>query len=126
MKQIKTIYSRSSNAFDEEVNLALKDGWTLTRRTFDPEGFLAELEKDEAPEVLVEASQELVEICKEMAEGIGELIGRFTDKLTKADKPEERTCRGCKYEYGHTRLCIDCNRRPLFDFYSANTEEPKT
>lgn len=47
MKQIKTIYQNSANAFDDRVNEALRDGWTLVRRTFDSQGFLAELEREE-------------------------------------------------------------------------------
>lgn len=47
MKQIKTIYKNSSSAFDDQVNAALKEGWTLVRRTFDAAGFLAELEREE-------------------------------------------------------------------------------
>lgn len=46
MKQIKTIYKQSTIDFDEQVNDALAEGWTLVRRTFDANGFLAELEID--------------------------------------------------------------------------------
>lgn len=45
MLQIKTIYTRDPDVFDEKVNTALAEGWTLSRRTFDPQGFLAELER---------------------------------------------------------------------------------
>ena len=44
MLQIKTIYTRDPDKFDEKVNAALAEGWTLSRRTFDPQGFLAEME----------------------------------------------------------------------------------
>lgn len=44
MLQIKTIYTRDPDVFDEKVNAALAEGWTLSRRTFDPQGFLAEME----------------------------------------------------------------------------------
>lgn len=50
MLQIKTIYTRDPDVFDEEVNAALTEGWTLSRRTFDPQGFLAEMEKVVIPE----------------------------------------------------------------------------
>lgn len=35
MLQIKTIWNRLENAtlFDDEVNVALRDGWTLKKRT---------------------------------------------------------------------------------------------
>ena len=47
MKQIKTIYQNAASTFDDKVNEALRDGWTLVRRTFDNQGFLAELEREE-------------------------------------------------------------------------------
>lgn len=45
MMRIKTIYDKSAEAFDREVNAALADGWKLTRRAFDIHGFVAELER---------------------------------------------------------------------------------
>ena len=44
MLQIKTILKYDPNAFDEAVNAALAEGWTLTRRTFDFPYFMAMLE----------------------------------------------------------------------------------
>lgn len=83
MKQIKTIYNRSANAFDEEVNQALKDGWTLTRRTFDSEGFLAELEKEVKPEKVSPVEME---------------------------EDEERGCWNCRYSHRKVNVtpCCDC------------------
>lgn len=51
MLQIKTIYTRDPDVFDEKVNTALAEGWALSRRTFDPQGFLAEMEREEITEV---------------------------------------------------------------------------
>lgn len=59
MLQIKTIYARDPDVFDENVNTALAEGWTLSRRTFDAQGFLAELEKA----VITEAERDC-ENCK--------------------------------------------------------------
>lgn len=36
MLQIKTIIDNSASKFDKEVNKALADGWTLTRRLAGP------------------------------------------------------------------------------------------
>lgn len=125
MKQIKTIVriaDAGPEVFDNDVNKALAEGWKLVKREVLPPEFsgdgyykrryYAELEKDEAPEVLVEASQELVEICKEMTEGIGELIGRFTDKLTPYFSACQRSCMNCKHRdllpgEGPCRYCGD-------------------
>lgn len=57
MKQIKTIHNTDTAAFDEAVNTALAEGWTLTRRLTGPEGtgpgFVAELER----EIITEAER---------------------------------------------------------------------
>lgn len=49
MLQIKTIRNADPSAFDEAVNAALADGWTLTRRLSGPD-FIAELEREEITE----------------------------------------------------------------------------
>jgi hypothetical protein len=54
MKQIKTICHASTEIFDNEVNAALTDGWTLVNRyTLPSEYFVAELER----EVITEAER---------------------------------------------------------------------
>lgn len=57
MLQIKTIHDTDPAAFDEAVNTALMEGWTLTRRLTGPEGnapgFVAELEQ----EIITEAER---------------------------------------------------------------------
>lgn len=53
MKQIKTIYNRDPAVFDDKVNKALEEGWGLVRRTFDAQGFLAEMER----EIITEAER---------------------------------------------------------------------
>lgn len=49
MLQIKTVHNTDPDAFDEAVNAALEEGWTLTRRLTGSEGigpgFVAELER---------------------------------------------------------------------------------
>lgn len=59
MLQIKTVYDRDPDIFDKKVNAALKEGWTLSRRTFDPQGFLAELER-----VVITEAERGCENCK--------------------------------------------------------------
>ena len=59
MLQIKTIKRKGPDTFDEAVNEALADGWTLSRRLTGPEDFVAELEK----EVITEA-EKCCENCK--------------------------------------------------------------
>lgn len=49
MLQIKTIRNADPSAFDEAVNAALADGWTLTRRLAGT-AFIAELEREEITE----------------------------------------------------------------------------
>lgn len=74
MLQIKTIYYRIASEFDEEVNAALAEGWTLTRRAFAADGFLAELTR----EVITEAE-------------------RCCDNCAHSDKdPNREPCRGCE------------------------------
>lgn len=73
MLQIKTIYKDSANVFDEEVNKALTEGWTLTRRTFDPNGFLAELERE-----TITDAEKSCETCKYWEQ-----------------QPESEPCRSC-------------------------------
>ena len=54
MKQIKTVCNPSTEPFDNEVNAALADGWTLTKRYILGSGyFVAELER----EVITEAER---------------------------------------------------------------------
>lgn len=73
MLQIKTIYKNDPVRFDAEVNEAIADGWTLSRRTFDPQGFLAELER----EIIAEAER-CCENCKYYEQ-----------------QPESEPCRSC-------------------------------
>lgn len=56
MLQIKTVIDNSASKFDEEVNAALADGWTLTRRLAGQDAFVAELEK----EIITEAEKETI------------------------------------------------------------------
>ena len=46
MLQIKTIKHQDPERFDDRVNEALADGWTLVRRLAGPEDFVAELERE--------------------------------------------------------------------------------
>ena len=46
MLQIKTIRETDAADFDIEVNHALADGWTLTRRYTHLDDFVAEMERD--------------------------------------------------------------------------------
>lgn len=46
MLQIKTIYDTEPEKFDEKVNAALADGWTLVKRHLGTCGWNAELEKE--------------------------------------------------------------------------------
>lgn len=73
MLQIKTIYRRSAAEFDKDVNEALADGWSISRRTFDPNDFLAELER----ETITEAEKSC-ETCKYWEQ-----------------QPESEPCRSC-------------------------------
>lgn len=47
MKQIKTITNKNPRAFDEAVNEALRDGWTLTERGLVRRGYYAALERND-------------------------------------------------------------------------------
>lgn len=58
MLQIKTIRDKDPAAFDEAVNTALADGWTLARRLTGAD-FIAEMEK----EIITEAER-CCENCK--------------------------------------------------------------
>lgn len=54
MKQILTIAEKSTQKFDETVNLALEQGWELTKRYYTPDNFFtAELER----EIITEAER---------------------------------------------------------------------
>jgi hypothetical protein len=46
MKQIKTIQNNNPVKFDENVNGALQEGWTITRRYYNHGNFIAELETE--------------------------------------------------------------------------------
>ena len=59
MKQIKTIRRAAPEDFDEEVNAALLDGWTLGKRYLSDVGFVAELEREEITE-----AEKCCENCK--------------------------------------------------------------
>lgn len=59
MLQIKTVIDNSASKFDEEVNKALADGWTLTRRLAGPDAFVAELEKN-----IITEAEKCCENCK--------------------------------------------------------------
>lgn len=50
MLQIKTIKHYDPEYFDDKVNEALNDGWTLTRRLSGPDVCIAELEKESITE----------------------------------------------------------------------------
>lgn len=63
MLQILTIAEQSTQKFDETVNLALQQGWGLTRRYYTPDNFfVAELEK----EIITEDERDC-ENCKHFA-----------------------------------------------------------
>ena len=53
MLQIKTVKETNPETFDEKVNAALAEGWTLTRRLTGAADFVAELER----EVITEAER---------------------------------------------------------------------
>ena len=60
MLQIKTIRNTDPAAFDEAVNAALADGWTLTRRLTGPgPDFVAEMERE-----VVTEKERTCENCK--------------------------------------------------------------
>ena len=59
MLQIKTIHTQSATDFDERVNEALADGWTLARRLTGPDAFVAELERELPGEI-----EQTCETCK--------------------------------------------------------------
>ena len=64
MKKIKTIANKTSISFDNEVNQAIANGWTLVRRYYTTDGyFVAEMER------VVMLS---CEICKHFAKGYTE------------------------------------------------------
>ena len=63
MLQIKTIFKGNTQQFDEAVNLALQEGWTLNRRCLVPEGFVAEMEK-----TIVTDNEKCCENCKHVNE----------------------------------------------------------
>lgn len=66
MLQIKTIRNTDPAAFDEAVNTALAEGWTLTRRLTGPD-FIAELER----EVITEEERSC-ENCAHYSKKLGE------------------------------------------------------
>lgn len=53
MKQIKTIYEGDPKKFDDKVNAAISEGWSLEKRTLNQYGFIAELER----EIITDAEQ---------------------------------------------------------------------
>lgn len=59
MLQIKTIKATFPRDFDQQVNEALADGWTLTRRLTGHDDFVAEMER----EIITEAERDC-ENCK--------------------------------------------------------------
>ncbi len=59
MKQIKTIYEGSPEKFDEQVNAAIAEGWTLDKRGLNQYGFIAELERE-----IVTEEEQTCENCK--------------------------------------------------------------
>ena len=59
MLQIKTLKHPNPERFDEIVNEALADGWTLTRRLTGPTDFVAELEKN-----IITEDEKRCENCK--------------------------------------------------------------
>ena len=46
MKQIKTIFEGEPVKFDEQVNAALAEGWSLEKRALHEYGFVAEMERE--------------------------------------------------------------------------------
>lgn len=67
MLQIKTIHNTDPAAFDEAVNTALAEGWTLTRRLTGPgPGFVAELEKE-----IITEGERCCENCAHYEKGVG-------------------------------------------------------
>ncbi len=46
MLQIKTILKDNPDQFDQEVNAALQEGWTLNKRYLSEFGFVAEMSKE--------------------------------------------------------------------------------
>ena len=59
MLQIKTIRHPDPDYFDTQVNEALADGWTLTRRLTGPDHFVAELERE-----IITDAEKCCENCK--------------------------------------------------------------
>ena len=117
MKQIKTIAKRLDNAaaFDEAVNKAIEEGWTLTERKVlqppaQPSGstyfnimLYAELERFTEPDECEDSPFcNLVENC---ARFIGNLADRTAEKAPDlpedTEKPEDDTpvryCPNCKH-----------------------------
>ena len=63
MLQIKTIKEPDPNVFDDTVNRALAEGWTLARRLTGPTDFVAELEK-----VVITEDERTCENCRHQFE----------------------------------------------------------
>lgn len=59
MLQIKTIYDTEPEKFDEKVNAALAEGWTLTKRHLASCGWNAELER-----VIITEDEKCCDNCK--------------------------------------------------------------
>lgn len=59
MLQIKTIRRADPCEFDEAVNEALLEGWTLTRRHVFPDHFVAEMEQ-----VIITEAEKCCDNCK--------------------------------------------------------------
>lgn len=59
MIQIKTIRRADPCEFDEAVNEALAEGWTLTRRLTGPDHFIAEMET-----VVITEAEKCCDNCK--------------------------------------------------------------
>ena len=59
MKQIRTIQNTNPAVFDDEVNKALQEGWTLTRRYYNHSNFIAELEVE-----VISEEEKCCENCK--------------------------------------------------------------
>lgn len=59
MLQIKTIRRADPCEFDEAVNKALLEGWTLTRRLTGPDHFVAEMEQ-----VIITEAEKCCDNCR--------------------------------------------------------------
>lgn len=81
MLQIKTICDKDAKKYDEEVNAALREGWYMARRGMSPDGFFAELEREEITE-----AEQCCENCKHYA--VAEYTQPCCDCSEEADKWE--------------------------------------